>query len=266
VSINLATSPTPTVLAWFAVRESSNAFMGSYYPTNNYGSSSTSCAVVMSVTAPQPMWALLRATWAFSPPVPLFSPTQLTFTLDYSNDGVLEFSGNGSASSPQQISRLVLLGPTPTLIGATSSTGCAPNILGLNSTSICSSQWMLEVLPVPARCTAASYGTACGSTLSLTDTGGGMLQIAPALVNSAPGDLIALVFGLQPQNAPLPFGSSCVLSVVPAVALLSTVGTGPVSWTLDAHPPIGPFAFDLQVLHLDAGNLFASNALAVSCQ
>jgi hypothetical protein len=101
---------------------------------------------------------------------------------------------------------------------------------------------------------------------AVTDTGGGLLQIAPALASSAPGDPVALVLGLQPQSAPLPFGSSCVLSVVPTASLISIVGTGPVSWTLDAHGPIGPFAFDLQVLHLDAGRLFASNALAVSCQ
>jgi hypothetical protein len=37
-------------------------------------------------------------------------------------------------------------------------------------------------------------------------------------------------------------------------------------WNCDAHGPIGPFVFDAQVLHLDAGQVFASDALQVNCQ
>ena len=264
VSISLATSPSPTVLARFTVTESSNANITVSYPA----SSSTSCAVVMSVATLQPMWAQLRFTWNFSVSVLGTPPwsTVLAFSVDYGNDGIVEFTGNASAPSPQYTGQVVLLGPTPTLIGVNSATGTLPNIFSPYSTSTVSSQWMLEVLPVAARCLPASYGTPCGSTLSLTDTGGGILQIAPTLASSAPGDPVALVFGLQQQITPLPFGSSCVLSVLPAVALISILGTGPVSWTLDAHAPIGSFAFYLQVLHLDAGNLYASNPLAVSCQ
>jgi hypothetical protein len=102
----------------------------------------------------------------------------------------------------------------------------------------------------------------------MTDLGLGLLQFRPALNTPAPGDPVLLVLGLQglSPGTPLPSGSSCLLLVAPVANHLALVGPAPISWTLDGRGLIGPFAFHAQVLHLSAGQLFASEALRVGCQ
>jgi hypothetical protein len=261
-TIGLALNVSATVRARYSIAESSFAFHFWTTPPYDNGSSSTACGTVLAVSASQPMSALLRVTWTHSVDGPLNGSTSAA--IDIGNDGVREWQANDSSPSPMQTTFVLALGPTPTLIGTQSGTAAYATYPFIGTTS--SSQLVLDIEARPPRCTASSYATPCGLSLSMTDAGGGILTFAPTLGNPAPGNPIALALGLQPQATPLPFGSNCMLVVVPLATALSLTGPSPPSWTLDGSAPIGPYTFDVQVLHLDAGQLLGSNGLQVSCQ